>query len=135
MTRSTRLCTPLMLSRCAILYSFDDARSCVDRHVDTNADSQPDTLRSLQWDDTGRLPNSHGGGNPQFMERHVQRGRWSRFVHIGWLEGRGADIFQDLHMLSILLHMKLSSTLWEEIKQVCTIHLPLVSFCKFPGPY
>jgi hypothetical protein len=34
----------------------------------------------------------------------------------------------------ILLPMKLSSTLWEVIKQVYTIHLLLVGFSEFPGP-
>jgi hypothetical protein len=34
----------------------------------------------------------------------------------------------------ILLPMKLSSTLWEVIKQVCTIHLLLVGLSEFPCP-
>ena len=135
MIRNTRLCTPLMLSRCAIIHVFDNVRNCVDRHADTNANSQPDTLRSLQWNDTRRLSNSHRGGNPQFMERHVQCGRWSWSVHIGWLEGATtADILQDPPTPYILLPMKLSSTLWEVIKQVCTIHLLLVGLSEFPGP-
>jgi hypothetical protein len=58
----------------------------IDRHADPNANPESDTLRSLQWHDTRRLPNSHGGGNPQFMARHVQCGRWSRCVVPMWQE-------------------------------------------------
>ncbi len=54
--------------------------------VDTNANSQSDTLRSLQWYDTRWLPNSYGGGNPQFSERHVKCRRWSWCVYFSRLE-------------------------------------------------
>lgn len=50
--------------------------------ADPNANSQSDPVRCLQWDDTRRLPDSYGGGNPQFMERHVQCGSWSRCVSV-----------------------------------------------------
>jgi hypothetical protein len=52
----------------------------IDRHADPNADPESDTLRSCQWHDTRRLPNSHGGGSPQFMARHVQCGGRSWYV-------------------------------------------------------
>lgn len=63
-----------------------------DGETDTNANHQSDTLRSLQWHDTRRISNSHGGGNPQLMARHVERGCWSRLVPRGdgWF-GRNAD--------------------------------------------
>jgi hypothetical protein len=52
----------------------------IDRHADPNADPESDTLSSRQWYDTRRLPNSHGGGSPQFMARHVQCGGRSWYV-------------------------------------------------------
>ncbi len=59
--------------------------------ADTNANPQPDALSSLQWNDTRRLPNSHGGGNPQLMERNVQCGCWCRSVYSDGLGGSNAD--------------------------------------------
>jgi hypothetical protein len=53
----------------------------IDRYADANANPESNTLRSLQWHDPRRLPNSHRGGNPQFMARHVQCGRWSGYVY------------------------------------------------------
>jgi hypothetical protein len=52
-----------------------------DHCPDPNADPQPNPISRLQWNDTRRLQNSHGGGNPQLMERHVQCGGWSRYVY------------------------------------------------------
>ena len=54
-----------------------------DSCADPNADPQPNTVRSLQWNDPRRLPNSYGRGIPQFMERNVQCGGRSRYVHLG----------------------------------------------------
>lgn len=58
-----------------------DVKNNVDRRADTNADLESDALRRLQWDDTRDVPNSHRGGNPQFMARHVKCGCRSRFVY------------------------------------------------------
>ena len=52
--------------------------------VDSNANHQSDTLRGLQWHDTGRISNSHRGGNPQLMARNVECGCGSRLVFPGW---------------------------------------------------
>jgi hypothetical protein len=63
----------------------------IDRHADPNADPESDTLRSRQWYDTRRLPNSHGGGSPQFMARHVQRGGRSWYGDWTKLDGANTD--------------------------------------------
>jgi hypothetical protein len=64
----------------------------IDRRADTNADPESDTLRSLQWHDTRWLPNSHGGGSPQFMARHVQCGRWSGYANSMKLDATTTEI-------------------------------------------
>jgi hypothetical protein len=48
--------------------------------IDSNANPESYALRSIQWHNSRRLPNSYGGGNPRSMARHVQRDRWSRLV-------------------------------------------------------
>lgn len=55
-----------------------------DRHADPDADSKPDALRSRQWHDTRRLPNSHRGGSPQFMAWHVQCS--GRSWYVNWVK-------------------------------------------------
>jgi hypothetical protein len=59
--------------------------------LDSNADPESHSFRSLQWHNSRRLPNSYGGGNPRFMARHVQRSRWSRLVGVVWRDYRGVD--------------------------------------------
>jgi len=63
----------------------------IDRHADPNADPESDTLRSRQWYDTRWLPNSHGGGSPQFMARDVQCGGRSGYVDRVKLHGTDTD--------------------------------------------